>query len=163
MSSPEFLHGILTHERPLFGKVVNAVLDSGLDHRPDPKSRSAGELVGHLIGHPLDIAELLEDGVIHHRNQVEFASVADGAKQLDDAFALMLEKLGAVDEARWGSPGKFMVGDQLIAEAPCGQIAWMLFLDMVHHRGQLSTHLRAMGSRCPGIYGPSADEMPAGH
>jgi uncharacterized damage-inducible protein DinB len=27
----------------------------------------------------------------------------------------------------------------------------------VHHRGQLSTYLRPMGSKIPGIYGPSAD------
>ena len=27
----------------------------------------------------------------------------------------------------------------------------------VHHRGQLSSYLRAMGGTVPGIYGPSAD------
>ncbi len=27
-----------------------------------------------------------------------------------------------------------------------------------HHRGQLSSYLRAMGGKVPGIYGPSADE-----
>ena len=32
----------------------------------------------------------------------------------------------------------------------------------VHHRGQLSTYLRAMGGRVPGIYGPSADTKAAG-
>jgi uncharacterized damage-inducible protein DinB len=29
---------------------------------------------------------------------------------------------------------------------------------MVHHRGQLSTYLRAMGSKVPSIYGSSFDE-----
>ena len=27
----------------------------------------------------------------------------------------------------------------------------------IHHRGQLSTYLRPMGGKVPGIYGPSAD------
>ncbi|MDE3137033.1 MAG: hypothetical protein KGL59_10700, partial [Acidobacteriota bacterium] len=27
----------------------------------------------------------------------------------------------------------------------------------VHHRGQLSSYLRAMGGKVPGIYGPTAD------
>jgi uncharacterized damage-inducible protein DinB len=27
----------------------------------------------------------------------------------------------------------------------------------VHHRGQLAAYLRAMGSKVPNIYGPSAD------
>ncbi len=28
----------------------------------------------------------------------------------------------------------------------------------VHHRGQLSSYLRPMGAKVPGIYGPSGDE-----
>jgi uncharacterized damage-inducible protein DinB len=31
----------------------------------------------------------------------------------------------------------------------------------VHHRGQLSAYLRALGSKVPDIYGPSADAEPA--
>ena len=31
----------------------------------------------------------------------------------------------------------------------------------VHHRGQLAAYLRAMGSKVPNIYGPSADAEPA--
>ena len=33
----------------------------------------------------------------------------------------------------------------------------------VHHRGQLAAYLRAMGSKVPDIYGPSADSPNAGH
>jgi uncharacterized damage-inducible protein DinB len=31
----------------------------------------------------------------------------------------------------------------------------------IHHRGQLAAYLRAMGSKVPNIYGPSADAEPA--
>jgi uncharacterized damage-inducible protein DinB len=31
----------------------------------------------------------------------------------------------------------------------------------VHHRGQLAAYLRAMGSKVPDIYGPSADSEKA--
>jgi hypothetical protein len=31
-------------------------------------------------------------------------------------------------------------------------------LDIVHHRGQITTYLRPMGSTVPQSYGPSADE-----
>ena len=39
-------------------------------------------------------------------------------------------------------------------------VLYMLFCNnhMVHHRGQLSTYLRPMGSKCPSIYGNSFDE-----
>ena len=36
--------------------------------------------------------------------------------------------------------------------------AWGFLLDAVHHRGQLTTYLRPMGSKVPSIYGPSADD-----
>jgi len=163
MSNPEFLQGLLAQERPLFGKVVTAVVESGLDYRPDPKSRCSRELIGHLIGHPLDLAELAEDGVIHHRNQVPFESLPEAVEQLDAAFGKAIDALAATDARLWMAPGKFFVGDHLIMEAPRQQMAWILFLDAVHHRGQLTTHLRAMGSKVPSIYGPSADDQGPGH
>ncbi len=90
MSTPAFLNGMLTQERGLFVKVAQAVLEDGLDHRPDPKARSSRELLEHLIGHNLDFVELIDDGVIHHRNQVPFDSLDDGVKQLDDSFATVI-------------------------------------------------------------------------
>ncbi len=163
MSTPAFLQSILTHERGLFVNVVNAVVEDGLDHRPDPKARSSRDLVEHLIGHNLDLVELLDDGVIHHRNQVPFESIADAVQQLDESFATVIDKLGTVDEAQWMETGTFYAGDQVIMEAPRQQLAWMMFLDSVHHRGQLSTHLRPMGSKVPAIYGPSADDQGEAH
>lgn len=161
MSTLAFYQGLLAQERPVFLKVVQAVLDDGLEHRPDPKSRCSRELIEHLIGHNLDLAELLDDGVIHHRNQVPFDSVDDAVKQLDGSFGLVLEKLAAIDDSDWLQPAKFLLGDHLIMEAPREQLAWLMLLDSVHHRGQLSTHLRAMGSTVPSMYGPSADEEAA--
>jgi hypothetical protein len=143
LSTLAFYQGLLTQERGVFVKVVQAVLDEGLEHRPDPKSRCSRELIEHMIGHNLDLAELLEDGVIHHRNQVPFDSVDDAVKQLDDSFGVVLEKLSAMDDSSWLEPAKFLAGEHL---------------DSVHHRGQLSTHLRPMGSKVPSMYGPSADE-----
>jgi uncharacterized damage-inducible protein DinB len=48
------------------------------------------------------------------------------------------------------------------------QAPGIVFLSMavkhsVHHRGQLSTYLRAMGGQVPGIYGPSADTQEQHH
>ena len=35
---------------------------------------------------------------------------------------------------------------------------WGFLCDSIHHRGQLTTYLRAMGGKVPSIYGPSADD-----
>ena len=41
---------------------------------------------------------------------------------------------------------------------PGSPMAWSFLFDIVHHRGQITTYLRPMGSTVPQIYGPSGDE-----
>ena len=43
-------------------------------------------------------------------------------------------------------------------ERPASPMAWSFLFDIVHHRGQITTYLRPMGSKVPQIYGPSGDE-----
>jgi hypothetical protein len=142
MNSPALLQGILGHERGLFCNVVGAVPEEGRQHRADPKARSAEELVGHLIGHNQDLIELLDDGVINHRNQVPFGTIDEAVATLDETFGQLIDRLGDIDEEAWTSPAKFMAGDYQIMEAPRVQLAWMMLLEVIRHRGQLSTYLR---------------------
>jgi uncharacterized damage-inducible protein DinB len=48
----------------------------------------------------------------------------------------------------------------MVSEQPVSEFLWMIFFDAIHHRGQLTTYLRPMGSKVPAIYGPSGDERP---
>ncbi len=159
MSNVTFLKGLLEQERSIFTRVVAAAQDDGLDYRPDPKARCSREIIEHLIGHNLDLVELIDDGVINHRMQVPFGSVDDAVKKLDESFGTILAKLESVSDEDWMKPAKFMFGEHEVMQAPKQQLAWLLFLDAVHHRGQLSTHLRPMGGKVPAMYGPSADEQ----
>ncbi len=163
MSTPAFLKSILQYERPLFGNVLAAVPEDGADYRADPKARTARSLIEHLIGHNLDLIELLDEGTIHHRNQVPFDTLESAVTQFDDSLSQVIEKLDDMDEDGWNAPAQFFAGDHLVMEAPRQQIAWMFFLDSVHHRGQLTTYLRPMGSRVPAVYGPSADDQGPSH
>jgi len=163
LSTPAFLQSFLAHERSLFANVLSAVTEDGLDYQADPKARSARQLIEHLIGHNLDLLELLDDGVIHHRNQVPFESLEAALTHFDESFGKLINKLDHFDEGKWNESGKFYAGEHLVMEAPCQQLAWMMFLDAIHHRGQLSTYLRPMGSRVPAIYGPSADDQGEAH
>ena len=43
-------------------------------------------------------------------------------------------------------------------QRPASPMAWSFLFDIVHHRGQITTYLRPMGSTVPQVYGPSADE-----
>jgi uncharacterized damage-inducible protein DinB len=114
-------------------------------------------VIGHLIGHELDLVELVETGDINHRMQVPFESMDDAVTIYRRAHEALQPRLKALDDSAWDAMGRFLVQGNVIMEAPRRDLAWMLLMDAVHHRGQLSTYLRPMGSTVPSIYGPSAD------
>ena len=157
MSNREFFLHLCSTEHQRFVDVIKAAPEGELEYRPHPRSRSAFELIAHLIGHELDLVELAETGDIHHRMHVPFSGTEDALRIYGDANESVKAKVGAMDDAAWDGKGKFLAGGQLIMEAPRRDLAWMLLLDAVHHRGQLSTYLRPMGGAVPSIYGPSAD------
>ncbi|MGH9255314.1 MAG: DinB family protein [Vicinamibacterales bacterium] len=157
MSNRTFFQQTLSSEFDRFHNVIAALPAGRLDFRHDPKSRSAAELVGHVIGHIQDMIELIDEGVIHHRMQVPFADLKDALQTFDDGCRTLDGKLRGADDATWAKTADFLVGEQSIMKAPVEALMWMLFLDAVHHRGQLSTCIRPMGGKVPAIYGPSAD------
>ena len=78
-------------------------------------------------------------------------------KELCDAYDRQSEDIvrrwQALPATRWNGTLDFF-GRQRAASP----MAWSFLFDIVHHRGQITTYLRPMGSTVPQIYGPSADE-----
>jgi uncharacterized damage-inducible protein DinB len=68
------------------------------------------------------------------------------------------EQFRAIDAAGWQKRVPFMYQGQQVMNETAFDNAFGFLFDIVHHRGQISTYLRAMGSTVPQIYGPSADE-----
>lgn len=163
MTEREFFISRWSAEMPMTLSMLEALPDATLDYRPHPRCRTARSIVGHVLGHVEDLHELLgASGAIHHRNELPFTSIADAVAQMKAAHARVESRVGQVDEKTWASlNNKFLVGDKLIFEAPLGATAWTLLLDMIHHRGQLSSYVRPMGGKHPSLYGPSGDAMPA--
>lgn len=159
MSNREFFIHLCSAEFPKFLGVLQATPGDRLDYRPHERSRSAQQLVAHLIGHEQDLRELVETGNINHRLEVPFTTMEEAIQIYRDAHAAVEQELAKVDEAAWSRVGKFILGGKPLMEMPCEGLAWMLLLDAIHHRGQLSTYLRPMGGKVPSIYGPSADTM----
>ena len=71
----------------------------------------------------------------------------------DRQSADVIRRWKALPSARWAGALDFF-GNQ----RPASPMAWSFLFDIVHHRGQITTYLRPMGSTVPQIYGPSADE-----
>ena len=141
-----------TNESKTTGKVF-ARIPEGSDYRPDPKSRRAREIAWQIACEEKMLVEALENGTAEWAP----APVPETMKEVLQAYetqsAGLNQRLASLPPGRWDGSIEFF-GSQ----RPASPVAWGFLLDIVHHRGQITTYLRAMGSTVPQIYGPSADE-----
>ncbi len=99
------------------------------------------------------IIDALENGRAEWAPPEMPESMKDVVRAYDAQSARIVERWNALPDDRWSGPLEFF-GSQR-AGAP---MAWSFLFDIVHHRGQITTYLRPMGSSVPQVYGPSADE-----
>jgi hypothetical protein len=85
-SNQEFFRQTLHGEFERFRSVIAALPADRLEYRHEARSRSAAELVSHLIGHIQDLDELVESGVIHHRNQVPFEDLTEAVALFEASY-----------------------------------------------------------------------------
>jgi uncharacterized damage-inducible protein DinB len=146
-------------EFPATIRVLSAVQDDHRDYRPDPKSRSAWELVTHIATADVWFMDSIEQGVFQFdpekATQAEegFKRVTDVVEFYKETFPARLARLRSLSDQQLAEDVDFF-GMMRMSRA-----SWIGFANnhSVHHRGQLSAHLRAMGCKVPDIYGPSGD------
>lgn len=157
----DFLVADFENEMQTTLRVIEAVPTDHLDHQPDLKAKSGLGLVRHITLEDEWILNSIADG--------EFASPPDdsdscGIMSPADAVARYKEKVPAALNRVRAMSGEQLTGiiDLLgLFQAPAVNLLAMAVKHSVHHRGQLSTYLRPMGGKVPGIYGPSADTREA--
>jgi uncharacterized damage-inducible protein DinB len=132
---------------------VLAKIPEGSDYRPDPKSRTAQEIAWQIVCEEKMIIEALESGKAEWAPPPMPAAMKAVLQAYEEQSAGLAERWGALPEARWTGMLEFFG-----TERPASPMAWSFLFDIVHHRGQITTYLRPMGSTVPQIYGPSADE-----
>ena len=150
-------------EWPATVRVLSAVRDDSRDYRPDGKSRSAWELAVHIATADHWFIGSIERGVFHfdpataRQAEAEFRLVKDIVAFYEARIPAGIQRLRKLSSEQLGEQLDFFGMMQM------SRAAWIGFANnhSVHHRGQLSAYLRALGSRVPDIYGPSADAEPA--
>src|SRR5712692_1359034 len=71
---------------------------------------------------------------------------------------LLAKQLHTLEGGAWYQQAWLIQGtEEILLKDTVGGLLWIALFDVVHHRGQLSTYIRAMGGKVPSIYGPSAD------
>ena len=133
-------------------KVLSRIPE-GSDYRPDPKSRTARDIAWQIVNEEKMIIDALENGSAEWAPAPAPATMKELCEMYDRQSADIVRRLRALPAARWNGTLEFF-GSQ----RPASPMAWSFLFDIVHHRGQITTYLRPMGSTVPQIYGPSADE-----
>jgi len=157
MTTLEFCRKRREAETPMFIRVLKAIPDAKPGYRPDPKSRTAAEIAWVLTQEEAALASLLAKGSTEWKEEKAPAKVADIVAAFERHAAEVNAHLKKLDETGWQKKGTFLMGGQPW-EDTMEQFVWGFLFDAIHHRGQITTYLRAMGSKVPSLYGPSADD-----
>jgi uncharacterized damage-inducible protein DinB len=134
-------------------KVAESVPTDKLGWKPaTEKSKPFGELAyhaaaaGHFFCDVLDGREP-KDPALTPKTREELIA---GIRKLQGEFAGKLADYSAAQLAKdYDFFGTLYPGIELMH---------FHHIHLIHHRGQLTTYLRAMGAKVPSIYGPSADD-----
>jgi uncharacterized damage-inducible protein DinB len=141
-----------TKESKTTSKVLARIPESS-DYRPDPNSRTAREIAWQIVNEEKMIIDALETGAAEWAPTPAPDTMKELSETYDRQSAEIVRRLQALPPDRWEGTLAFFGGQR-----PASPMAWSFLFDIVHHRGQITTYLRAMGSTVPQIYGPSFDE-----
>ena len=144
-------------EAPATRKVISRIPD-GSAYRPDPKSRTAREIAWLIVAEEIALGDGLEKGVFEWVERPAPATVKEVLETYDRHHDAVTKRFHAIEPPRWERRVPFMFQGQQVMNETGYDNAWGFLFDIIHHRGQLSSYLRPMGSTVPQIYGPSADE-----
>lgn len=99
------------------------------------------------------IIEALEDGKAEWAPPPMPATIREVVDAYEKQSEAITRRWNSLPAERWDGEVEFFG-----KKRPASPMAWGFLFDIVHHRGQISTYLRPMGSTVPQIYGPSGDE-----
>jgi uncharacterized damage-inducible protein DinB len=160
MTDREFFIQTITDEIPRFERVIKAIPATNRDWRPDPKSKTAIELAQTIASESETFSPILTAGAYDFANYKKTSEEdSNGIVALLKASLMKVKDTAAgMTDEEWAGEGKILMGGVEHWKATRGAMVFSFLFDLIHHRGQLSTYLRAMGGKVPSIYGPSADD-----
>jgi uncharacterized damage-inducible protein DinB len=165
MTEKEMFIKILKKEIPVFERVMKAVEQvpkSKHSYKHDTKSRTTWELIESTMGSESGMFPIfLTTGKLDFMKlpKPTWKTVEEIRKVFVKNMKKTISIVEKMNQKQWKAPSAMYMGDKTENswKSTKGMMAWDFLLDLVHHRGQLSTHLRPMGGKVPSIYGPSAD------
>jgi uncharacterized damage-inducible protein DinB len=150
---------VFTRENATTRRVIHSLPASKAEFQPYPNAKTARELAFIFsLGQGGIAAALNGQWAWPPRAPETPASYADVLGAFDATTTAVKDALAKAPDSRLDEKIPFFTGPRQMGEIPVIELMWFMLMDSVHHRGQLSTYLRAAGEKVPSIYGPSGDE-----
>lgn len=152
----DLLLGSLKNESRTTKAVLESVPASEATYRPDPNARTANELVRHIAAADNRFVESVINGFFDTNPAMIPESVKtpqEIASWYEQRYAKNFEALAKVSGENLAKAMDF----RGLFQRPAVSFLLSGLTHTIHHRGQLSSYLRAMGAKVPAIYGESYD------
>lgn len=160
--TPEFVLGYrammldgIAREAECTKKVIAAIPDAKSDYRPDPHARTAKELAWHLANTDVQFLDGIADlrfDMASPENKPQTS--AEVAAWYDGNIKRAIARVQELTADQLLTPVEFFG----VFNLPAALYLGFLNNHSIHHRGELVTYLRPMGSKVPSIYGGSYDD-----
>jgi uncharacterized damage-inducible protein DinB len=147
----------LAREAETTKRVIGAVPDDKCEYRPDPCARNARELSWHLANTDIQFLDGIAD-LSFRMETPEGADKPNTTAEIVEWYDRNFKR--ASDRVRAMSPEQMLTPIEFFGVFNLPAVFYLGFLNnhSIHHRGELATYLRPMGSKVPSIYGGSYDE-----
>jgi uncharacterized damage-inducible protein DinB len=150
----EFLMGSLMSETAVTRNVILAITNP--QFKIDEKARPAIEIAQHIVGVEVQFLHEIAEGAF--KMEPRYPNLPGDPKALVAWYDAELPK--AIQALQQITPERLAAVLDFYGAFQFPAVMYVNFAvkHSVHHRGQLATYLRPMGSKVPSIYGGSADE-----
>jgi uncharacterized damage-inducible protein DinB len=158
MTEKEMFLSSWKREHETLVRVLKAFPQDKLDMKPSEKSRTAKELAWTFAGEQALLESVLKGKADFSKMPLIPATYEEIFVALEANRKKLVRKLQRLTSKQWNLKISWMVAPGKVTKVRVADVAWVLLMDLVHHRGQFSVYLRLAGAKVPSIYGPTADE-----
>lgn len=154
------------HEAESTRRLIEALPSSALSYAPQPHLWNLGQLAFHVINiytwyDPVLNHSYLDVATAPPRTSKNY-TIEELKQTLEQNISSAHKALQEWNEETYLDPWELRNGEEVLMPAApkIGYIRGVLFSHLYHHRGEIIAHLRTLGEKVPGLYGPTYEQMP---
>jgi uncharacterized damage-inducible protein DinB len=144
-------------------RVLRAYPADQAEFRPNERCKPAREVawifaIEPRLGTMVVVNDVFASGMPSGKPPGAPATWQEVVSSIEQAHKEFADQIRSMPDDKLEETVRFMTGPKQVGDVRRIDFLWFLLHDEIHHRGQFSVYLRAVGGRVPSIYGPSEHE-----